>query len=322
MSDYQIVYQAYLKQPSKLPGRFDYKTLREFVRNVLKDKSRTGTGTLFATYNFIKFHCNISDAKEEDVKSFNDQGNPNNIPASLKEKARKYWRFSISKSSSKMTNEHFNISNFSSYLSNYNWGSGKKAKHHLFGYPPDCFPDFAWVNSLENRFQWLKDNIENDKVSGLYLVKEMIHWGGNQKGVLQEFEDNIGLYNFKSAIQNVTSNLHTPEKAIREALDIPGLGLTYASKLLRFLEPEKYGALDSILRKYLSTLGLDIKPKNQSKERNIKDYLTFIQFLEKLKSELEDNSIKKPSNSLNQRETWNIAEIEMSLFHVAQQNKK
>jgi len=40
-------------------------------------------------------------------------------------------------------------------------------------------------------------------------------------------------------IQNIISNLEEPGKAITSALSLPGPGLTYASKLLRFMKPEK-----------------------------------------------------------------------------------
>ena len=75
--------------------------------------------------------------------------------------------------------------------------------------------------------------------------------GRNENGVLQKFNDGCGEVNLFTVIQEVVNNLSDPSRAISYALGLPGLGLTYASKLLRFMRPEMYGALDSKIRKAL-----------------------------------------------------------------------
>jgi hypothetical protein len=83
----------------------------------------------------------------------------------------------------------------------------------------------------------------------------MLQWGGSQNGVLQKFEDGVAEVCFADSLRSVLSKLSVPRDAIKSALTIPGLGLTYASKLLRLLNPEGYGALDSRIRRGLEVKG-------------------------------------------------------------------
>ncbi len=78
-----------------------------------------------------------------------------------------------------------NLHNFPHHFQAYSW----KAKHALYGYPDDAFPKFEWIVTLEKRFEWLKINCECKSTTSIYLLKEMIQWGGSQNGTLQKFED-------------------------------------------------------------------------------------------------------------------------------------
>lgn len=133
---------------------------------------------------------------------------------------------------------------FPNYYEQYRWNG----KHKLFGYPADSFPEFNWIASLEARFSWLRNNSSLEQTASKYLVQEMIEWGGSQNGVLQKFNDASGEVNLYNCVQEIIKNINSPRDAILSALQLPGLGLTYASKFLRFMEPGKYGALDSRIR--------------------------------------------------------------------------
>jgi hypothetical protein len=69
----------------------------------------------------------------------------------------------------------------------------------------------------------------------------MIQWGGSQNGVLEKFDNALGSYCLHAKLKATLQSIQIPHRAIEAALDIAGLGLTYASKLLRFLDPERYG---------------------------------------------------------------------------------
>jgi hypothetical protein len=219
--------------------------------------------------------------------------------------------------------ETMKIEEFSSYYKNYEW----EGKHHLFGYPPDTYPNFSWIKSLETRFDWLRRNFsalkkeENvKKTASIYLIKEMIEWGGSQNGVLQKFNDRCGEVNLYEILQQVIESLPDHQKAIEAALKMPGLGLTYSSKLLRFLEPEKYGALDSRIRGALENkLGKITISNNNS---TICGYCKFLDIINEKKIELESKEIKKPKCSLSDSSLWRAADIEMSIFESTNPNRK
>lgn len=203
-----------------------------------------------------------------------------------------------------------NYNKFPEYFTNYAWSG----KHLLFGYPPDSFPDFNWIASLEKRFQWVARNISENKSASKYLLQEMIEWGGSQNGVLQKFNDTSGEINLLAMMTDVVNNLSNPEKAITSALSLPGLGLTYASKLLRFLQPESYGALDSRIRDALND---EMKlPRIYDGNRNsmVSGYVQFIDILADIRKTLKKEKIGKPACSLSSNSDWRACEIEMALF--------
>ena len=215
------------------------------------------------------------------------------------------------------------IDRFPEYFRGYNW----KDKHHLYGYPADKYREFNWINSLETRFKWLKQNNATEKTASIYLVREMIQWGGSQKGVLQKFDDRLGEVNLYDIIAKTISHLNNTGKAIESALSLPGMGLTYASKLLRFLNPEKYGALDSRIRGALEMNAPETGiPTIYDGNRNsmIKGYEAFIVYIENLKRQLEDNNIIRPECALavgTSNTGWRAADVEMALFTWTEANQ-
>ncbi len=215
------------------------------------------------------------------------------------------------------------IKRFPDYFQEYNW----KNKHHLYGYPPDCCGDFAWINSLETRFNWLKLNYATEKTASIYLIREMIQWGGSQNGVLQKFDDHLGEVNLYEMVAGIISNLNSTGKAIEAALAIPGMGLTYASKLLRFLDPEKYGALDSRVRSALARLASETKmPKIYDSNANsmISGYEAFIGYIETLRRQLDVFKLNRPQCVLpmgSGATGWRASDIEMALFKWAETNE-
>ena len=212
------------------------------------------------------------------------------------------------------------IRRFPEYFQKYSW----KGKHHLYGYPPDACGDFAWIHSLETRFAWLKRNHVAEKTASIYLIREMIQWGGSQNGVLQKFDDRLGEVNLFDTIAKVIAHLNSAGKAIEAALAMPGMGLTYASKLLRFLDPEKYGALDSRVRGALEERAPEANlPKiyDVNDRSMINGYEAFIGYLESLAQQLEAAGIVRPKCDLPMGTSatgWRAADIEMALFKWAE----
>lgn len=207
---------------------------------------------------------------------------------------------------------------FPEYYMSYVWSG----KHKLFGYPPDTFPEFRWIASLEKRFAWVVSNFAANESASRYLLQEMIEWGGSQNGVLQKFNDASGEVNLFEAIGRVIGSLSDPKQSISCALRLPGLGLTYASKLLRFMKPEMYGTLDSRIRKALNREGKLPQIHDSLPSSMVSGYVQFVVFLQELRNDLESKKIEKPSCHLSEGGTWRASDIEMALFCWAEERGK
>ena len=213
------------------------------------------------------------------------------------------------------------LSTFPEYFRKYEWS----AKHALFGYPADRYREFRWIKDLESRAAWLRDEIVvGSEISGFYLVKDIIQWGGSQNGCLQKFEDGIGSICLREKIARVVASLAQPQAAISAAMDIPGLGLTYGSKLLRFLKPTCFGALDRRVRSALTAerpnAPLGTVMPEMSDYNAVPAYVWFCEFTSDLMHQLEVNGIARPEcelipNSTNTK--WRAADVEMALFQWA-----
>lgn len=211
---------------------------------------------------------------------------------------------------------------FPRYFREYSWQS----KHSLYGYPPDTFKAFEWIGSLERRFKWLEANHTDSKTSALGLIREMIQWGGSQNGILQRFDEGLGDVCLYEALSNVITSLGTRSDAIRAALEFPGLGLTYASKLLRFLDPDSYGALDSRIRNALRARAPESGlPRIYDGNLNsmVYGYTAFLDYIDQLKLHLDNGALLRPNCALPPGQNpsqWRAADIEMALFRWGQEN--
>lgn len=140
-------------------------------------------------------------------------------------------------------------------------------------------------------------------------------WGGNQHGV----GSGMRKCNSDSKVRNATSdairNLSDPECAFRALrTGIKSWGLSYASKTLRFICPQRYGALDSLIRH--SLIGVLPRINNGHLNSEIRGYVRFLEFCEELKSH------KLPKNPNRPNGEWYIADIEVALFQFASKDEE
>jgi len=207
------------------------------------------------------------------------------------------------------------VQNLATAFQEYRWEN----KHPLFGFEPDSFPAFSWIASLEKRFAWVRQQTADEFEAPILLVREMIQWGGSQNGILQRFDENLGRICLRQALCNVIEALDRPEDAIRAALEIPAFGLTYASKLLRFLDPVRHAALDSQIRGFLPELQRGFPTiYDGSLNSMTAGYVEFLKVLEDIKGQAERAGVARPECSLASAPAshcgWRNADIEMALF--------
>jgi len=207
------------------------------------------------------------------------------------------------------------LQKFPDYFRSYYW----QGKHSLYGYPADSYPNFEWMVSLERRFNWLSRHCEIQGIAAILLLKEMIQWGGSQNGALQKFEDGIERHHLQQLVLETVTNLQFPDKSISAALEFPGMGLTYASKMLRFFYPENYGALDSRIRKKLIKCEPSVLPTihDSSSSSMVAGYVAFTSYITHIKTQLNATGIVRPECALPPgvgSAQWRSADIEMALF--------
>jgi hypothetical protein len=211
------------------------------------------------------------------------------------------------------------LANFPERFKAYFW----EDKHPRHGYPADQFPNFEWIASLERRFAWLRRNCQTRQTAAIYLIEEMMHWGGTQSRSLQRLRDGLGEFHLQPALQAVIGHLDEPARAIESALKIPGFGLTYASKLLRFLDPDRFGALDSRIRAALYADAPAVLPviHDSNPASMARGYIAFTTHLATLKAAFIAEGIERPTCALpkdaNGTTHWRAADIEMALFSWA-----
>ena len=314
---------------------FNYNDITKLTGKILP-KISSG-GKYYAVIKFLQKYCSVDNQPIEKSSTF-FQGDPRQFKQL--DELRENWEFSlvnnkvfkndtkkvtlnVSKKENLIINQYTKsfpfgkeLKKFPELYKKYNWNG----KHKLYGYPSDTFPNFEWIHSLEKRFAWFLQNSIKEKTASKYLIQEMIEWGGSQNGVLQKFNDGNAEINLYQTLQNVILNIDDVELAIQNSMLIPGFGLTYASKLLRFLKPEKYGALDSRIRGFLEDKIDFPKIYDGNIGSTSKGYKLFIDLLEETKLRLHDSKILKPECSLSKSKTWNNSEIEMSIFYLANGN--
>ena len=326
MTNQEKLNEYILTYPDSLEEVFGYHVAHKIADDIL---DASDAGKHYATLKFLQKYCtpvnvvqsNVSDFRYGDPRKYSDLKSVINdwefvlagdgVVDDNESKSQKESEPEISNSLRR--EQLMELTRFPDYYQQYSWNG----KHKLFGYPSDSYPDFQWINSLEMRFIWLCNNSVEQNTASKYLIQEMIEWGGSQNGVLQKFNDGSGEVNLLELIQEIIANLDSPERAITNSLSLPGLGLTYASKLLRFMKPEKYGALDKRIRDSLLTRNLLRKINDGNSNSMVNGYLEFLKLLNNLKSQLEDQRVKKPDCSLSNTGLWRPSEIEMALFCLA-----
>jgi hypothetical protein len=208
------------------------------------------------------------------------------------------------------------LSEYPGLYSSYVWNR----KHAFYGYEADSLKKgFPWIQSLEKRFLWLRlEHLRNDNASAApYLIREMIQWGGSQYGALQKFDEGLDRVCLRELIRETVRALPKPKSAIEWARKIPGLGLTYGSKLLRFLDPSSYGALDDRIRASLFKKRLRNSASNDC-------YVDYLEQLHSVVRQLGEAKVRCPRvpNSPTVDRTWQVAKVEMALFQLSSAMKK
>ena len=137
---------------------------------------------------------------------------------------------------------------------------------------------------------------------------DIARWGGNQRGIAQRMKAQNSELHVRDVTAEAIQNLHNPETALRTLLDgISQWGLTYASKTLRFIRPEDFGALDTVIRR---CVGKNLLGRINDGHLNsmINGYGCFLELCKGIQNRVLLGNPYRPGG------TWYIADIEVCIF--------
>jgi hypothetical protein len=199
----------------------------------------------------------------------------------------------------------------------YHW----EGRYHQ---PNDFAPDnwvhgFPWIRHLEDEFAD-QENITLDQ------VLQVLRWGDNVRNIqrVQDLNAPEQLIASTTAAfaQGVAENW---DAAIRALFAINRIGLTYASKLLRFRFPSHVGALDTRLRDALGGLLPRIYDGDDDWHRNsmVEGFAAFRELLTVVRNRLVDADIEFPGYpDIDGNQPWTLAGVEMALFSWASNGQR
>ena len=167
---------------------------------------------------------------------------------------------------------------------------------------PSCYSEYTlsdtfdmWV-SLETT---LSAKAINKGHLNLTDLVDIAVWGGNQYNRAGK----VGRSNTDPDVVKITQDairkLDDPRAALRSLLVIKQWGLTYASKTLRALRPQRYAALDSLLLANINRIYL---PASEVTEL----YSQFLDLCEEIRQVVSAPGPRQGK--------WFIADVEMGLF--------
>lgn len=149
---------------------------------------------------------------------------------------------------------------------------------------------------INSKFQNIKD-VKN-------FSEEVCKWGGGERVYANLARRNNQAFPSDKIQMALIAASHakTHENAIAPFIEIKGLGISFGSKHLRMLLPDRFAVLDSVL---CERLGFAL---------NLKGYSLFMREMERLSVQLKAEDKKFQNLS--------IATIEMALYKLIQQSKK
>jgi hypothetical protein len=132
------------------------------------------------------------------------------------------------------------------------------------------------------------------------FIYEVHKWGGDRYNTYKAVQENALPAHYLAAMDSLRNEPNRVDKALACLQVIPQLGISYASKHLRFLSPEFCSILDSNVAKIFRY------------DQTAEGYQQLCQDSLEAAKILEKRNIQNPMGRLNGR--WFAADIEMAIF--------
>jgi len=135
------------------------------------------------------------------------------------------------------------------------------------------------------------------------FIKAVHSWGGSFRNYYKVIE-NAKVAHFQNALQALSVTLPMVERALSSLLEINGLGISYASKHLRFLRPDICPILDNVVWEEFKY------------SWNPRGYRVLQSDVMRAAKQLEENNIPNPMNRSNG--CWFAGDVDLAIFACLQ----
>ncbi len=176
---------------------------------------------------------------------------------------------------------------------------------------------WPFITHLESRGRAIVGDLRAgevlDEATARLFIEETIMWGGSQHDLLGSFRraNPVGQALLAPVVTRVVeaccgrpSTEHSVRAGFKVAREIPYVGYTYASKLLRFLDPDEFPAVDRRIHEAL------LKPSGFLTATNT-SYVAWQRYVVAKRDELRAHSEAAPGFP------WTAARVEMVAFQIA-----
>ena len=182
---------------------------------------------------------------------------------------------------------------------------------------PEEFPEYLakGINAdptTQNVEQKARNLIENDFRDDLTasFVKSVCRWG-NYAGVAGKVLKHNDLGVVSKTLRKALEQTETQgvQLALRTTLGIRGLAVSFASKHLKFLNPERHVVLDSIISENLG----------YPRDENGEGYAMFVSDCAQALKIVKEKGVPYPASA--PAKEWRIADVEMAIFQKIRAGK-
>lgn len=173
----------------------------------------------------------------------------------------------------------------------------------------------------------LEDNAfpkEQGEKAAMRFCERVTKWGGRTGGFVRcgvkknEPNEVVGAIRLAGGLLSQGN----AEGAIGEIVSLPGLGISYGSKILRMLAPEVAGVYDNKLNDRLELISDMNRENGPQKQKDFEAYACFCRKCGEIADALNDKQIANEARQKREKgDKWLVADVEAVLFFVCQKKE-
>jgi hypothetical protein len=214
-------------------------------------------------------------------------------------------------------NFHMPVAAFPLYLTKFN---NTRFKYHVPGFPK-YGPLTEHIEELGGSLA--HNNFHNEHQLLNFIHRVMVDWGGNQgRRIIGEFLDQNPIQVIAQIFEdahdrlsvihpNIDARIYVVNDALGKLVGLNKLGVSFASKLLKFLAPNHVVVLDSLIERGLGYSTSYFSYTQNGHDINVySGYGNFLKDCHLILIELQRQGIPCPGRPAG----WRVSDVEMAIF--------